>query len=291
MLPELLKSSAAVATLIVFGAYKIEYLRVSVPKTLMMSFNHILKFTIASIFAKNRLYFNFDIFIVAIFCSFHRFLHLLSFQHLSILLMSVLSPLKLIFVVIILRLVYGEKLNCLQNISILCILTGNFILQYKKEDLNRSNELIYIICSVLSGFFGALTVIYFDRKIRLKGIKFWNYMFTYSFLAFILAIFGLMIEKIFTKYTFLDHMKNYKFYMNTIVQVGESLLNTFLVFKMAPLTKILVNNFINVTVTLLSNYFYKENLTKSALFAVFLTYLGTFIYEYDKILKKRKRDA
>lgn len=277
-----LKISTTTLALIIIGLFKMEMFRQKIPKSLFLLFDSAVKFVISLFFVEKKKYFNMSILIAAILFNINKFLFIKSFENLSLVLLSVLSPIKLFFVIALLRLFYDENLNVPQYISMFCIMLGNCIVQLDNEQKDRENKIFYILCSIIGNFFGAVGVVYFDKKIRARGMRFWDYMYTYTLLSLFLSVFYVPFEYIFTDYEFSIHLQNTKFYFNIAFGVCETLLNTFIVFSLRSLEKSLASNIINVSVAILSNYFYNEKITKNGIIALVLTYVGVFVFEYYK---------
>lgn len=275
-----------ISFLIAFGVYKWDIIKQPIPKTLMISFNLILKLIISFFFADKRVYFDINIGIVSLLFSINKYLLLKSSEHLSIILLAVLSPLKLIFVLIFSRIIYKKRLNIVQYMAVSLIIVGNCFGQLHEKIKQNKNNIIYIFCSIIASFFGAIAMMFFDRKIRKKNVKFWNYMYTYTFMSLIVTLFQLPLEIKMSSYEFLVHLKNYRFYLNISLSVVETFLSTLLVFRISPLEKGLIGNLIIVSSSFLSNLFYKEKLSVIGTIACFITYSGILIFEYETNRKK-----
>lgn len=277
-----LKTSLITSILIIFGVYRWGMLRTKMPKTLFLLFDSLCKLVISFFLAKNRRHFDIDVCYIATLFSLNKFLFYKCAEHLNIIVLAVLSPMKLIFVLLFSRMFYKKSFSLIQYFAIGCILMGNCIIQwsdqYKKSDIH----FFYIFLSIFSNFLGAIAMILFDQKIRKKKRNFWDYLYTFSFLSSIISCFEMIFEVKLTKYDFLVHLREWRFILTIFVGVGETFLNTFLMFTLFPLEKGLISNLIIVSVTFLCNWFYKEILSKISVLACFITYFGIILFEHEK---------
>lgn len=287
---QFLRIPSITAGLIVLGVYRWGMIKQPIPKSLFLFCDAMLKFVISFFFAKERVYLDLDICFVSILFNLNRFLFLKSSEHLNILLLAVLAPMKLIFVIIFSRIIYKKHLNPVQYISICIIILGNCLIQLQEKNKKSTNEIIYILYSIIGNLFGAIAMIFFDKRIRKKNKGFWNYLYTFSFLSLIVACIKIPLEMKLSDYEFLIHLKNYRFFLNISSSVGETFLNTLLVFSISPLKKGLLGNLIIVSDSFLSNLFYEEKMSKISALACFITYSGILIFEYETHKKKTKNN-
>ncbi|KRH92568.1 putative transporter [Pseudoloma neurophilia] len=284
-----IKTPLITLTLILFGIYRWGMMKQPIPKSLFLLFDSLLKFLVAFFMAKKRKYFNINIFLIATLFNLNKFAFMKSAEELNIMTLSVLAPVKLIFILLFSRYYDRKFFSLSQYLSIGCIIAGNFLIQYSGQKSNKSNHIFYICVSIIGNFLGAAAMILFDKKIRRKAFDFWDYMFTFSFLSIIAACGEMMFESGFTKYNFLIHLKTFQFYLAIGVGVSETFLNTLLMFVLLPLEKVLVSNLIIVSVTFLSNWFFKEELTKISVLSLFITYLGICIFEYESYKQNKMK--
>lgn len=246
-----------------------------------------LKLIVSFFFAKKRIYFEPYILLISFLLTVNKYLLMKAYEHLEIMLLAVLAPIKIIFILLFYLIFFKKKYTILQYIAIFGIIFGNFLIQFKTRNNKTDINLIYIFCSILANLIAASAMIIFDRKIREKKMGYWNYMYNYTLIGLIIIFFELILEFKISNYHFLPHLKNWKFSANILMSVAETFLTTYLVFNLTPLERGINANFIIVSNTFISNLVYKEILTAIHVSAVLITYAAIVLFEIENHKNKK----
>ncbi|KRH92361.1 putative transporter [Pseudoloma neurophilia] len=289
---KVIKQWTVTLILITIGVLKWDIMKLPKPKTLHILLNISFKMVISFFLAKNKIYFDPYILMISLLLSANKLLLFESYEHLEIILLAVLAPIKIIFILLFYKFFRNKFYTIIQYFSIFSIIIANFLIQLKEKD--KKKDISYIIgisCSIFASFFAASAMIIFDQKIRKRKLGFWNYMYCYTFLGFFITIFELIAEKKMTNYDFFEFLKNWKFIFNVLMSVAETFLSTYLVFNLNPLEKGLNGNLIIVSSTFLANFFYEESLTVIDVISCIIAYVGIVIFEWEnhKIKKSQKK--
>lgn len=277
--------------LIFCGIFKWKLLKQHIPKTLIMLLDCIFKFLISIYMAKKKVHFNLSVFLIVILHTFSKYAFLLCAENLSIVLLAILTPMRLIFTFLLCKIFQKKKYNFLEYIALILVLSGFIITSLKNKDHNikvkTSKKYMLIILSLAGNFCNSFSVIIFDQKIRIKKIHFWNYMYIYSFLSLVTTVVEMIFEIFLSNYEFIIHLKNFSIYINTIFYVIESFMATILSFMLAPIQRGFFSVMIVVSVTIVSNFIYEHRPNLQNILAVILTYSGVGMFELKNIRKKK----
>lgn len=279
-----------VAFIIFTGVYKINHLKLNVPKSLVILIDALFKLLISSIFAKNYLIFDKKILICNFCFTISNWMYYKTTEKLDIFLLTALAPMKIIFIYLLLKFIEKKKYSIREYFGLFLIFIGFLLTNFFKEKnkIKIENHYLYIFHSIFGNFCGAFGLIYFNKKIRKKNIYFWNYIFTYNLQNIFVSFIQLFFEYCFSKnYNSIFYLKNKKFYLNSIIRVSETFASTFLSFQLSALKKMYSFVIIVISVSILYNLLNEDSINKGYLFAGFLAYLGLFICE-SKNLKSKK---
>lgn len=271
--------------LIACGVFKMKLLKKRIPKTSIMFAHALLKYIVSFSFTDRKKHFDPKVIVVVILYSVSVYIFSLSAEHISILILAICSPTRLIFTFLLSKFLYSKKYTVTEHFALLIIVIGFAVANIKEKAKNLQINIKFIMLLLFGNFCNSAGCVFFDKKIKQDSMDYWSYMYTYNFLCLCISFVEMMVECYFSSYDFLFYLHLKEFYAIVVAQTIETFLIAYISFKLTPLQKGVNHIVCALSITIITNIMFEDRPSPFKILAIAITYLGCILFESKSIRK------